>query len=56
MAHLNQKLLNKRVKEWYREHGDFISAYNESLGFVIKQELVQERVGKNNNLLYHAEE
>jgi len=56
-ALMNQQLLNRRVKEWYKEHGDFITAYNARCGIVDEpKEIVLMNLRKNNNLLFSTED
>lgn len=53
---MNQQLLNKKTRQWYERHGDFIRAYNKKLGITETraQELATQH--KNTNLLYTTEE
>jgi len=49
----NQRLLNRFVKAKYKEHGDFIKSYNQSLKVSPN---IKQSINKNNNLIYSREE
>lgn len=52
----NQRQLNVLVKRWYKEHGDFIKAYNDKV--IPKADTKEDKfrsLDKNTNLIYHME-
>ena len=60
-AQINQTLLNRLVKRWYKEGGDFIKAYHDRLeekGLKLPDTAVSERATlyKTNNLIYSVED
>lgn len=60
-ALINQQLLNRMVKRWFVEGGDFIKKYHdelESRGLKLRDTATSERVTlyKNNNLIYSVED
>lgn len=53
---LNQQLLNRMVKKWYKAHGDFIKAYNDKHGIKDDPALMLQNVNKSTNLIYSRED
>lgn len=52
----NQRLLNRFVKRNFKKHGDFIEAYNKSLGVRDSDEKKFKSLNKASNLIYSREE
>lgn len=53
---MNQQLLNRTVKKWYAQYGDFISIYNKCHGIDETQDTPLKNQYKSTNLIYSKED
>lgn len=55
-ALLNQQLLNRKVKQWYSEAGNFLEAYHDHLNVKDDEQSKLRTLRKNSNLIYSTED